>query len=58
MFAVKQLKNMVDWFTDFNGMLTGLGLFYALMLVNHIHCKFLCSYFLRVFFSHSPIEYK
>ena len=34
----------IDWFIDFNGMSTHLGLFYAKWLGNHIHIYiFLCS---------------
>ena len=58
----------VDLLINFNGISTHLGLFYALWLMNRVHCtsylQFLHSCILRFFFSfffffaHNPIEYE
>ena len=47
----------------FNGMLTFLGLFYALRLGNHTHCTLIFIFFEQLFlffffFAHSRIKYK
>ena len=53
-FTLKKARNhnkpnvgwqVFNWLTDFNGMSTHQGLFYALRLVNPIHCMYTFSFF-------------
>ena len=44
---VSKLK--IGLLTDFNGMSAHLGLFYALVLGNHVHCIFLFTVFVKFF---------
>ena len=45
----KQLDIFTDWSTDFNGISTRLGLFYAKTLGNHIHYTLIFTFLYRRF---------